>query len=286
MTSTSVNSKGVKGGPNRPLSNPSVRKNGGHNKLDVTDGRRSLLDTTPTADAAAPVSLVRTIARTGNDELRRITPCADGAYGEKSNGTANSRESHSAAVSGSRRGRSASASSSLGSQPSEQDHNNRRLPEARKSLVDRQAESLGWAAKPVGDAAAVVVQPRQVFSLRNGASDRRRASSPSAAHSSLPDVLMPSSTSAGFFGSFDDSRYWDYAFRFTQKGDMGHHCRECKRPFSVLNEAIAVRRSGDCGCRCKDLGDSIRRASLVKWNNVQFLFLVFYYVVLLLLFSH
>ncbi|CAM9303928.1 unnamed protein product [Laminaria digitata] len=56
---------------------------------------------------------------------------------------------------------------------------------------------------------------------------------------------MPSSTtSALFFGSCDDSRYWDYAFRFTHKGDMGHHCRECKRPFSVLNEAIAVRRGG------------------------------------------
>lgn len=252
MASTSVNSKVVKGELHRPLSNSSVLKNGGHNKLDVTDGRRSSLDQTSTADAAAAtVSLVRTIAaRTGDDELRRKTSCADGACGEKSNGRANSRESYPAAVSGGGRGRSASASSSLGSQPTEQHQNNRRLRKARKSLVDRQAESLGWTAKPVGDTAGVVVRPRQVLPLRNGASDRRRASSPSAAHSSLPDVLMPSSTSASFFGNFDDSRYWDYAFRFTQKGDMGHHCRECKRPFSALNEAIAVRRSGDCGCRC------------------------------------
>lgn len=242
MAPTSVNSNGVKDDLDRQLSSSSIRKNGAYNKLDVTGGGRSSVDQTTAADPAAAVSLVRTIARTGDGELRGRASCAGGGGGgdEKSNGRTNSRESHPAAVPGGRRERS--ASSSFGSQPSEQDQNNRQLRDTRKSLVDRQAESMGWAAKPVGDTAAAVVRPRQVLALRNRSSGRRRASSPSAAHSSLPDVLMPSSTSATFFGSFDDSRYWDYAFRFTQKGDMGHHCRECKRPFSVLNEAIAVRR--------------------------------------------
>lgn len=49
-------------------------------------------------------------------------------------------------------------------------------------------------------------------------------------------------TEKQFFGNFDDTRYWDYAFRLTIKSDMGHHCRECRRPFVQLNQVIAVRR--------------------------------------------
>lgn len=64
----------------------------------------------------------------------------------------------------------------------------------------------------------------------------------SSAGSVLPVSAAIASTAKGFFGNFDDSRYWDYAFRLTNKGDMGHHCRECKQPFSELNKAIAVRR--------------------------------------------
>lgn len=111
----------------------------------------------------------------------------------------------------------------------------------RKSLVDRQSQSLLWATKAGTVTAAVAVGPDRISrreqeqqQQRQQQSHRRRASSSSA--------LSSSSTSTPFFGSFDDSRYWDYAFRFTHKGDMGHHCRECKRPFSEMNEAIAVRR--------------------------------------------
>lgn len=265
MALTSVNSSGVKGKLDRSLSSSSIDQNGARNKLDVTGGGRG---SSPDRAAAATVSLVRTIDRTGDAELRsRASRSGGGRGGEKSNGRAKSGDSHSAAVPGGRRERSASSSQLAVSQAREPEQNNRRpLRDTRKSLVDRQAESLGWAAKPVGDTApAAVVRPRQILPLRNGSSDRRRASSPSARHSSLPDVLMPSSTtSALFFGSCDDSRYWDYAFRFTLKGDMGHHCRECKRPFSVLNEAIAVRRSGNCRCR---YSHSCRfHASLVKQN--------------------
>ncbi|CAM9966852.1 unnamed protein product [Ascophyllum nodosum] len=68
---------------------------------------------------------------------------------------------------------------------------------------------------------------------------RRNASAPPTA---APTV--PSSSSPAFFGNGDDSRYWDYAFRSTHRGDLGHSCRECKRPFLNLNETIAVRRGG------------------------------------------
>ncbi|CAN0506694.1 unnamed protein product [Ectocarpus sp. 12 AP-2014] len=56
--------------------------------------------------------------------------------------------------------------------------------------------------------------------------------------------MLPSTSGAVFFGNFDDSRYWDYAFRLTQRQDIGNRCRECKEPFLKLNEEIAVRRGG------------------------------------------
>ena len=232
MALKSVNGSALKDELDRSPSSTSISQNEAYNKLDITGGGRSSLDHTQSAAAAAAaaVPVDRTIARKGDGELRGRASCAGGGD-EKSDDRANSRGFHTAAVPGGHRERSAST------------QNSRRLRDTRKSLVDRQTESLGWATKPAGDA-AVVARHRQILPLRNGTSDRRRASSPSAAHTSLPDLLMPSSTSANFFGSFDDSRYWDYAFRLTLKGDMGHHCRECKRPFSVLNETIAVRRSG------------------------------------------
>ncbi len=82
------------------------------------------------------------------------------------------------------------------------------------------------------------------------ATERRRASDASPQQHRRRDVARRASTSAavgppsgvGFSGSFDDSRYWDYAFRQTQRQDIGNQCRECKRPFLSLNEEIAVRR--------------------------------------------
>lgn len=60
-------------------------------------------------------------------------------------------------------------------------------------------------------------------------------------HTPAP-VIPPSSSVTAFFGNSDDSRYWDYAFRFVHRGDLGHRCRECKGPFLKLNEKLAIRR--------------------------------------------
>lgn len=249
MALTSVSSGGLKGELDRSLSRSSIGQTEARNKLDVTGGGSSLpLTGTTTAVACVGASLVQTATAggTGDDKLRGGNPCGGGGGDEKSKSRANNGKSHPVAVPGCGREKSVTSNS----QPRERNKNNRRPPDTpRKSLVNRQTESLGWATKPARDTAAastVAVRPHRMLPLRNGTPGRRRASSPSTAHSSLPDVLMPSSASGTFFGSFDDSRYWDYAFRFTLKGDMGHHCRECKRPFSVLNEAIAVRRSENC----------------------------------------
>lgn len=94
----------------------------------------------------------------------------------------------------------------------------------RKNVVRRASASTATAATPASS------------SSRAGSIVRR--ASASHATTSTP----ASSYGAGFFGSFDDSRYWDYAFRFTQRQDIGNKCRECKRPFLALQEEIVVRR--------------------------------------------
>ena len=72
---------------------------------------------------------------------------------------------------------------------------------------------------------------------RDGSLERRASTSNATA------AAATASSRAGFFGSFDDSRYyWDYASRFTSRQDIGNKCRECKRPFLGLNEEIVVRR--------------------------------------------
>lgn len=130
-------------------------------------------------------------------------------------------------------------------------HRQRQQRGARKSLVDRQSESLGWsteasirASTERGRRASDAPSPRpsrRGSSQQDCSGDSHRRRSASAAVAAMP--RSSSSSGAGFFGSFDDSRYWDFAFRFTQRQDIGNQCRECKRPFLVLNEEIAVRRS-------------------------------------------
>lgn len=128
----------------------------------------------------------------------------------------------------------------------------RRQQGARKSLVDRQSKSLGWSAgTPTMASNERERRASDVSShrpWRRDSSRRDSRSSSGEAHRrsvSAAAAAMPrssSSSGAGFFGSFDDSRYWDFAFRFTQRQDIGNQCRECKRPFLVLDEEIAVRR--------------------------------------------
>lgn len=85
--------------------------------------------------------------------------------------------------------------------------------------------------------ATAAITPTASSSRAGKFSLERRASA-----SNATAATTPGSSRAGFFGSFDDSRYWDYAFRFTSRQDIGNKCRECKRPFVGLNEEIVVRR--------------------------------------------
>ena len=40
----------------------------------------------------------------------------------------------------------------------------------------------------------------------------------------------------------DSAAYWDWTTRKTISRDIGHHCRECKRPFTTMHETIACSK--------------------------------------------
>ena len=42
----------------------------------------------------------------------------------------------------------------------------------------------------------------------------------------------------------DDNKYWAYAYKNAGKTDLGHICKECKKPFTKLDEPMAIRRGG------------------------------------------
>eukprot|EP00906_Rhabdomonas_costata_P010114 RCo014212 len=52
---------------------------------------------------------------------------------------------------------------------------------------------------------------------------------------------LPGGVSAG---SFDETAYWDFIHRPVEPRDLGHTCKQCKRPFRSVGETIAVRRGG------------------------------------------
>lgn len=106
----------------------------------------------------------------------------------------------------------------------------------RGASSQRERERFSVARRRASASDATAATTPAASSSRGSSLDRR--ASASNATTSTP----ASSSRAGFFGSFDDSRYWDYASRFTQRQDIGNKCRECKRPFLVLNEEIVVRR--------------------------------------------
>ena len=121
---------------------------------------------------------------------------------------------------------------------------------AKTSSVDRQTQPLGRRSSDTARTRPALVGKEAGHHDNNSDEHRksRRSSCPSRSASSSTAAMLPSTSGAGFFGNFDDSRYWDYAFRLTQRQDIGNRCRECKEPFLKLNEEIAVRRSVSREC--------------------------------------
>lgn len=40
------------------------------------------------------------------------------------------------------------------------------------------------------------------------------------------------------------TKYWQFIVKEVSKVDLGHICKECKKPFTKINEGMAVRRGG------------------------------------------
>lgn len=56
-----------------------------------------------------------------------------------------------------------------------------------------------------------------------------------------PITSRPSSSSA--------PAYWDFIYREATPNDLGHICRECRRPFTQLGAALAERRGARLALR-------------------------------------
>ena len=50
-------------------------------------------------------------------------------------------------------------------------------------------------------------------------------------------------------GAGDDTAYWDYQHRTVERADLGHKCRECKRPFTTIGEPLTERRGARVSMR-------------------------------------
>ena len=50
-------------------------------------------------------------------------------------------------------------------------------------------------------------------------------------------------------GAGDETAYWDYQHRAVEKQDLGHKCRECRRPFTTIGEPLTERRGARLSMR-------------------------------------
>ena len=68
-------------------------------------------------------------------------------------------------------------------------------------------------------------------------------------HPSMAGSTVSRACSEVTIGAGDDTGYWDFCHRTATKKDLGHTCRECKRPFSRIGEALTERRGARTSSR-------------------------------------
>ena len=76
-----------------------------------------------------------------------------------------------------------------------------------------------------------------------------RSSRVSHAPSLHPSVATSLACSESTIGAGDNTGYWDYQHRKVEKGDLGHRCRECRKPFGKLGAALTERRGARVSMR-------------------------------------
>jgi len=68
-------------------------------------------------------------------------------------------------------------------------------------------------------------------------------------HPSIALSSMSRGCSDVTIGAGDNTEYWDYAHRVSVRSDIGHTCRECRLPFTKLNEPLTERRGARTSTR-------------------------------------
>jgi len=62
--------------------------------------------------------------------------------------------------------------------------------------------------------------------------------------SGMSEACHPETIGAG-----DMTQYWDFQHREAQRNDLGHKCRECRMPFTMIGEPITERRGARVSMR-------------------------------------
>ncbi|KAL1495362.1 hypothetical protein AB1Y20_016731 [Prymnesium parvum] len=68
-------------------------------------------------------------------------------------------------------------------------------------------------------------------------------------HPSVAGSAMSDACSRETIGAGDATRYWDFQHRAVVRGDLGHKCRECRRPFGTIGEPLTERRGARLSLR-------------------------------------
>ncbi|CAD7931904.1 unnamed protein product [Amoebophrya sp. A25] len=96
-----------------------------------------------------------------------------------------------------------------------------------------------------------IVQPEPDLDGNDHDGASTTASRWSAAPSLHPSLAGAQSVACSevTIGAGDETLYWDYQHRLTLRSDLGHKCRECRKPFSKIGEPITERRGSRIACR-------------------------------------
>ena len=83
----------------------------------------------------------------------------------------------------------------------------------------------------------------------DGATMASRASRAPSLHPSMAGTTISMACSEHTIGAGDDTGYWDFQHRTVEAKDLGHRCRECKRPFRHLGDPLTERRGARVSMR-------------------------------------
>ena len=83
----------------------------------------------------------------------------------------------------------------------------------------------------------------------DAASTYSRFSHAPSLHPSMAGSVVSEACHSETIGAGDETAYWDYSHRTVERHDLGHNCRECRRPFTKIGEPLTERRGARLSMR-------------------------------------